>query len=51
MISKIEEQFTASHKYTLAQFSGFLMDANIGLSSFISIEIIAYTTFKSHLND
>ena len=44
--SKISEHFTAPYnKYTTEQFLGFLMDTNIGLSSLVSIKIIADAVF------
>lgn len=50
--SKIEEHFTGPYEeYTIEQFVHFIMDTNFGLSGFISTQIMAYSTFKSWLND
>jgi hypothetical protein len=48
MASRIEEHFTGSYEeYTNAQFVQFIVDTNIGLSSFTSTHIIAYLAFKA----
>jgi len=47
IMSKIQEHFTAFYEeYTVEQIVGFLMDTNIGLSTFTFIQIVAYTGFK-----
>ena len=45
--SKIQEHFTAScEEYSSDQFIGFLMDTNIGLSSFTSLKILTDAVFR-----
>ena len=45
--SKIQEHFTASYEdYSSEQFIGFLVDTNIGLSSFIPLKIITDAVFR-----
>jgi hypothetical protein len=46
--SRIEEHFTGSYEeYTIEQLVQFIVDNNIGLSSFISTHIIAYLALKA----
>ena len=49
-MSKIQKHFTAFYEeYTVEQIVDFLVDLNIGLSTFTFIQIVAYTTFERHL--
>jgi hypothetical protein len=46
--SRIEEQFPGSYEeYSVEEFVHFIVDTNIGQSSFIFIEIIAYLALKA----